>query len=74
MEKRVFEIWTDRKGAKWKVAEMRTRQIKKAIEELREQIYASVRIGKRVLVPYWIMWTSRFKMEFERRKENESKN
>lgn len=62
-----FEIWTDKNGTQWKVAEMTTRQIKKTIKEIYERLVSLDRgLGKTLLVN----WGRRFEMELKRRKQN----
>lgn len=74
-----FEIWTDKNGVQWKVAEMTTRQIKKTLTELKERLekimYSKIKktddIGMNMnMINYLVEWGGRFEMELERRKQN----
>lgn len=74
-----FETWTDKNGTNWKVSEMTTRQIKKALTELKELLekimYSKIKktddIGMNMkVINYLVEWGGRFEMELERRKQN----
>lgn len=72
-----FEIWTDKNGTKWKVAEMPTRLIKKqAIEvdqKLRKLLSQPVKNVSDydyglATMNFYFDWLKRFETELERRK------
>lgn len=68
-----FETWTDKNGTQWKVAEMTTRQIKKAIKEIYDRLFVLGRKSGKCrtdIALYWINWGGRFEMELKRRKQN----
>lgn len=74
-----FEIWTDKNGTQWKIAEMTTRQIKKTLtyinETLADKMYSKIKKTDNIemnvgMINYLIEWGGRFEMELERRKQN----
>ena len=71
-----FEIWTDKNGMQWKVAEMTTRKIKKEIADLKLRFDA---VGSRKIqksdnqnvflsiMAFCFEWINAFNLELDRR-------